>query len=134
MRPLLCLALFPLLVVACGSTDGLDTKLSTELQRARFLVLLWPPDSGSSTPSATPPSHTKCALRLRDENTGTIYQLAQATKQEPADGRGNPADWPELGDYSVHRRESDGSGGSHRVRIDCGTWKPLGIVAARPRD
>lgn len=65
---------------ACSAGDGLDTKLSTELVNARFSVLEWPPPPGATRPPETQPAHTKCGLRLRDENTGTVYTLSQSAK------------------------------------------------------
>jgi hypothetical protein len=117
----------------CGRADGLDTKLSTELVNARFTVLEWPPPPGSTTPPETQPEYTKCGLRLRDGNTGTVYVLSRSTKQEPADGAGGPSTWPEQGDYSVHPSGAAVApgGGTHLVRIECGPFKVLGLVEAK---
>lgn len=119
-----------LYAMGCGEGDGLDTKLSTELAIARFSVVLWPPALGSTTPSPTQPAHTKCAMRLKDENTGTFHVLTRSTKQEPPGGAGDPSTWAEYGDYSP-QVPGKTSGASHWVRIDCGPWKPFGIVPAR---
>ncbi len=116
-------------VAGCRS-DGLDTKLSTELQRARLAVRDWPPLPGSKEPSTTKPPQTACALHLVDETTGTIYQVAQSRKAKPNGGSDDPTTWPEQGDYSVHRPGGDGRGGAALVRIECGTWKVLGIVSS----
>lgn len=88
--------------LACSSGDGLDTKLSTELQHARIVVLVGPPSADTTMPKAGAKSDSKCALRLRDANTGTVYQLAQSTKRQPDGPPSDPAGWPEFGDYSVH--------------------------------
>jgi hypothetical protein len=130
MRSIFRFAAVLALAAACGRSDGLDTKLSTELSNARFVVILWPPEIGSTTPSATQPAHTKCAMRLQDEKTGTFYVLSQSAKEEPPGGAGDSSTWPEHGDYTV-QLEGKSSGASHRVRIDCGTWKVLGMVPAR---
>ena len=131
MRYLAPTAAFLALIASCGPKDGLDTKLSTELANARFVVTLWPPEEGSLTPSATQPAHTKCGMQLKDETTGTIYQLATSTKKMPPDGPPDPANWPEYGDYSIHKAEENSSGATHRVRIQCGSWKPLAVMTAR---
>ena len=118
--------------LACRPGDGLDTRLSSELADARFTVLEWPPPPGSTTPSATQPAHTKCGLRLRDENTGTSYFLNRSSKQEPANGAGDPSAWPEQGDYAAVPPGAALAPGSatHLVRIECGSFKVLGVVEA----
>ena len=116
--------------LACGTGDGLDTKLSTELQQARIVVLAGPPGADTTKSKAGAKSDSECALRLRDDNTGTIYQLAQSTKRQPRGAPTGPAVLPEYGDYSVHPNGS-GEGGSSRVRFDCSSLRPLGIVPAR---
>jgi hypothetical protein len=117
-------------VAGCRS-DGLDTKLSTELQRVRLVVRDWPPLPGSKEPSATKSPNTACALHLVDETTATIYQIARSHKTKPDGGGNDPTTWPEQGDYSVHHPGDDGPGGDALVRIECGTWKVLGIVSSR---
>jgi hypothetical protein len=128
------LVITPMLVVvtvAACRTDGLDTKLSTELQQARLVVLDWPPHPDSTAPSTTKPPHTACALHLLDEVTGTRYQVSRTHRTRPDGGSDDPSTWPETGDYSVHRAGGRGNAGDARVRIECGTWKILGLVSAR---
>ncbi len=117
--------------LACSSGDGLDTKLSTELQHARVVVLVGPPSADTTKPKTGAKSDSKCALRLRDDNTGTVYQLAQSTKRQPDGAPSDPAGWPEYGDYSVHLN-GGGQGGSSRIRFDCASLQPLGVVSAPP--
>ncbi len=124
-------SLVALSVVAACRSDEVDTKLSTELQRVRLVVRDWPPLPGSAEPSTTKPPQTACALHLLDETTGTTYQIARSYKRKPAGGSDDPATWPEQGDYSVHRPGGPDRAGDARVRIECGTWKVLGIVSAR---
>ena len=128
MRCLAPAAMILPLAAACGRADELDSKLSTDLINARFVVILWPPELGSATPALSQPAHTKCAMRLKDQTTGKLYILAKSVKDEPKEGTGDPSSWSEHGDYVVIRPDENSSGASHRVRIECGTWKVLGIV------
>ncbi|MCI0460205.1 MAG: hypothetical protein L0Z62_24910 [Gemmataceae bacterium] len=116
---------------ACDRGDGLDTRISTELSQATFVVTEWPPDSGQTTPRPAAlgaPPHTKCALRLRDSRTGTEYVLMRSTLSPPGDGGGRREDWPEQGDYAPYQPGVSVAPPSHLVRIACGTWRVVGVV------
>lgn len=130
MRHLIASVVAIAAVAGCRS-DGLDTKLSTELQQARLVVRDWPPHPDSTEPSTTKPPHTACALHLVDQATGTTYQVARTQKTKPEGGSDDPETWPELGDYSIHHPGGSGRAGDARVRIECGTWKILGIVSSK---
>jgi hypothetical protein len=111
----------------CRGGEKVDTNLSTELVNARLGVVAWPPTIGSKVPSLTQPAHTKCGLLLRDERSGINYQLERSHKGE---GAGAAASWFEYGDYAPLLPDA-GAPPSYWVRIECGTWKVIGLVSAK---
>jgi hypothetical protein len=116
------------LCLACGADGELDTKLSTELAAARFEVL-------ESLPTLVYKGKTQtslCARKLRDANTGGVYVLAASHTPEPAVR--DPASTSEQGDYFREMAGATAGRASHHVRLECGTWKPLGTVRVDPGD
>ena len=126
--PLLC---FILPTAACGGRD-IDTKLSDELAKAHLRPVAWIDDSGRVVPDESKASarHT-CAIRLRDDASGLEFVLQRATAAEigTQTDSGPPRHWH--GDYRRIEPNDPQGLASHWVRIQCGTWKVLGLVPRR---
>jgi hypothetical protein len=83
-----------------------------------------PPDS--QKPGLT---HSACPIHLRD--TGAGWEFALRHEQvRVADPKTNPSSWPHEGDYEIILPGAREHHGTARVRIDCKTLRPLGMVNA----
>ena len=114
-------------------TSELDTKLSTELAQVRLTPFAWVDTSGKEVKSDTNPgTGSTCALRLRDTQTGKEYAIQRSHKIDgAAPGSGSePTRATEYGDYLQYQPGTRPIHPTHLVRIECSTWKVLGIVRA----
>lgn len=129
LRALLCIATGALALPACRKQGSPGSELTS----ARLIPVLWDtPDSSTATASNGPPPST-CALRLRDENTGTEYQLQRrhASWTNPDAPAGTAAIWAQKGDYMRILPDPPTGPPSSYVQVECGTWKVIGLVASR---
>jgi hypothetical protein len=111
-------------------------RLSTDLANASLEPVLWEPKPDSfapADPDGPPPN--ACALRLRDRRTDIEYQLqrhhARRVEARPSNGA-EGSQWHQVGDYlRIFDHEPVGRASSW-VRIECGSWKVLGLVSSQP--
>jgi uncharacterized protein YfiM (DUF2279 family) len=120
-----------LTVLTAGCSNGVDSKLSTELSQAHLVPFAWVDSAGKEVRSTTNPRPDQvCALRLRDTKTGKEYAIQSSrynvNPTAPADSQRGT--WQ--GDYLPYLPGTTPGRASHRVRIECPTWRVLGVVPA----
>ena len=107
--------------------------MSTELTMARLSPVLWdtPGSTTATDPNGPPPN--ACALRLRDLNTGTEYQIQRrtSTRTNPEAPPGTPSLWAQHGDYMRIIEDPSAGRPSVYVRVTCGTWKVDSLVSVK---
>lgn len=69
-------------------------------------------------PNAGPGEPIACASPLRDPRTGAELVMLRSSSE---DGR-------LIGDYTVAPAGQYGVGENEALRVDCRTWRPLGVV------
>lgn len=111
-------------------------RLSTDLANASLEPVLWEPKPDSfapADPDGPPPN--ACALRLRDRRTGFEYQLqrshARRIEARPSNGP-KESQWYQEGEYLRIFDDEPVGRASSWVRIECGSWKVLGLVSSQP--
>jgi hypothetical protein len=79
--------------------------------------------------TATSGPRQECALRLRDTVSGATFILLREHVNE--DASKSQAEWTHDGVYGIALSPAQKVLGSARVRIRCGSWTPLEMVAGR---
>jgi hypothetical protein len=87
-----------------------------------------PPSTGTTAGDA---SRERCALMLRDDRDGTRLQLmrSQSTTGTSQHGDTTVTRYGATGDYAVSPSGKYGVAPTQWLRVECGTWRGLGIVA-----
>ena len=119
-------------VAATLSACQRQERLSTELTNARLTPVLWEAPDSPALPDSSGPLHNDCALRLRDQVTGTEYQIQRrhAIRTNPDAPAGTAATWAQKGDY-LRILTSPGGPPSSYIQVECGTWRVLARVSSR---
>ena len=124
------LVLLTVLVAQTGCRTERNAALGPlpdEVKNAQLLVVQGPlpPDSTDRE------THPECPVRLRDARTGWDFLLSQENVR-PSKSKA-PASWPHDGDYRIILPQSGEGPGTARVRINCVTLEPMGMLNVNAR-
>ena len=122
------------MVAACGalvvaSACGRGRRGPASDLPASFAPVEW--GSGTTTPGAAGAPFEGCASRLRDDRDGTILLLRRSENRREVTQQGNTTvtHYRAIGDYEVLTPGRYAVSPSQWLRVECGTWRPVGPVA-----
>ena len=123
-----------LLGVAACSRGGSGRSAGPPGLPTSFTPIAWAPSAQSPTGAAPSGAAGECAIRLRDERTGAVLTLMRSELRTETSTRGDTVMtvYRSHGDYSVEPAGTYGVREGQRLRVECGTWKGIGVVPAQP--
>lgn len=94
---------------------------------ASFTPVEWAPPPAAAPGTAQP---ERCALVLRDERDGTRLQLMRSASTAGRSQRGDTTvtTYGATGDYAIAPTGRYGAKPGQWLRVECGTWRGLGLV------
>ncbi len=97
-----------------------------------MVPIIWDTSESAQANDSLGRPASACALRIRDSLTGVDYQIRHEVSRrvDSATAAGSTPVWEQVGDYARIPTGPEHGLASSWVRVECGSWKVIGLVPA----